>query len=227
MAKAALFRELWRALPRQILVQGSQREFIAAKLAEREQPGLAAGGRVPLSEVEPEHQGRQRGTARSSTCSIGSRPLPLYPGKMGRPRTRSLRRTRFRPTSITAKPSTGADTLSPALSYGQCRRNGLSFECPARDGRAAFVTMTARGFWAVERFMKHYFLNRKGCRRPHAHSLFKSRTEAAQDSADFESISTAWTARSSRAKLAATTAFRFDNGRLNVKPARCLPKRIR
>ena len=73
-----------------------------------------------------------------------------------------------------------------------------------------------KGLLGVERFMKHYFLTAKDVgdlTRTVCSSLELRQLKTVPTLSDFYGV-LPW---SSRAKLAATTAFRFDNGRLNVK----------
>src|SRR5208337_1424577 len=73
-----------------------------------------------------------------------------------------------------------------------------------------------KGLLGVERFMKHYFLIAKDVgdlTRTVCSSLELRQLKTVPTLSDFYGV-LPW---SSRAKLAATTAFRFDNGRLNVK----------
>ncbi len=80
-----------------------------------------------------------------------------------------------------------------------------------------------KGLLGVERFMKHYFLIAKDVgdlTRTICSSLELRQLKTVPTLSDFVGV-LPW---SFRAKLAATTAFRFDNGRLNVKRADAFQK---
>ena len=206
--EGALFRELWARFLANI-VQGSQRDFIAAKLAEREERLKRAG--VSRYRVEPNIK-EGKGGLRDLNM-LHWLAAYLNPGKNGQAENKVftpeeistfrrceafLWRTRCHLHFLTGKPE-----------------ERLSFDVQLEMARRLHY-QDRKGLLGVERFMKHYFLIAKDVgdlTRTVCSSLELRQLKTVPTLSDFYGV-LPW---SSRAKLAATTAFRFDNGRLNVK----------
>jgi [protein-PII] uridylyltransferase len=203
-----LFREMWTRFLSNI-VQGSQREFIAAKLAEREERLKRAG--VSRYRVEPNIK-EGKGGLRDLNM-LHWLAAYLNPGKNGQAENKV-----FAPHEIV--------TFKHCEDFLWAIRCHLHFLTGKADERLSFdvqLEMARRlryhdrkGLLGVERFMKHYFLIAKDVgdlTRTVCSSLELRQLKTVPTLSDFVGV-LPW---SSRAKLAATTAFRFDNGRLNVK----------
>jgi [protein-PII] uridylyltransferase len=205
-----LFREMWTRFLSSV-VQGSQREFIAAKLAEREERLKRAG--VSRYRVEPNIK-EGKGGLRDLNM-LHWLAAYLNPGKNGQAENKV-----FAPQEI--------------VTFRQCEdflwaiRCHLHFLTGKPDERLSFDVQPEmarrlryhdrKGLLGVERFMKHYFLIAKDVgdlTRTICSSLELRQLKTVPTLSDFVGV-LPW---SSRAKLAATTPFRFDNGRLNVKQA--------
>ncbi len=206
--EGALFRELWARFLASV-VQGSQRDFIAAKLEEREERLKRAG--VSRYRVEPNIK-EGKGGLRDLNM-LHWLAAYLNPGKNGQAETKV-----FTPEEIA--------TFRRCEAFLWRIRCHLHFLTGKPEERISFDVqpeMARRlhyhdrmGLLGVERFMKHYFLIAKDVgdlTRTVCSSLELRQLKTVPTLSDFYGV-LPW---SSRAKLAATTAFRFDNGRLNVK----------
>ena len=206
--EGALFRDLWTRFIAN-LVQGTQREFIAAKLAEREERLNRAG--MSRYRVEPNIKEGKGGLRDLNMLHWLS--AYLNPGKNGQAENKvfaaeevaTFRRCeaflwtiRCHLHFLTGKPE-----------------EKLSFDVqPEMASRLRYYDR--KGLLGVERFMKHYFLIAKDVgdlTRTICSSLELRQLKTVPTLSDFYGV-LPW---SSRAKLAAHTDFRFDNGRLNVK----------
>ncbi len=206
--EGALFREMWAGFLSNV-VQGSQREFIAAKLEEREERLKRAG--VSRYRVEPNIK-EGKGGLRDLNM-LHWLAAYLNPGKNGQAENKV-----FTPQEI--------------LTFHRCEaflwtiRCHLHFLTGKPEERLSFEVQPEmarrlryhdrKGLLGVERFMKHYFLIAKDVgdlTRTVCSSFELRQLKTVPTLSDFVGA-LPW---SSRAKLAATTAFRFDNGRLNVK----------
>ena len=206
--EGALFRELWARFIANI-VQGSQRDFIAAKLAEREQRLQRAG--ASRYKVEPNIK-EGKGGLRDLNM-LHWLAAYLNPGKNGQAENKV-----FTPQEIS--------TFHHCEAFHWRIRCHLHFLTGKPEERLSFDVQPEmarrlryhdrKGLLGVERFMKHYFLIAKDVgdlTRTVCSSLELRQLKTVPTLSDFYGV-LPW---SSRAKLAATTAFRFDNGRLNVK----------
>ncbi len=210
MAKARSFARCGRGFFPSI-VQGTQREFIAAKLAEREERLKRAGG--SRYRVEPNIK-EGKGGLRDLNM-LHWLAAYLNPGRNGQAEYKV-----FTPQEISTFQSLRSlpldYPLSPPFPHRQTEER-LSFEVqPEMARRLRYYDR--KGLLGVERFMKHYFLIAKDVgdlTRTVCSSLELRQLKTVPTLSDFVGA-LPW---SSRAKLAATTAFRFDNGRLNVKQA--------
>ena len=210
-----LFREMWARFLSSV-VQGSQREFIAAKLMEREERLKRAG--VSRYRVEPNIK-EGKGGLRDLNM-LHWLAAYLNPGKNGQAENKV-----FAPQEI--------------VTFKQCEdflwtvRCHLHFLTAKPDERLSFDVQPEmarrlryhdrKGLLGVERFMKHYFLIAKDVgdlTRTICSSLELRQLKTVPTLSDFVGV-LPW---SSRAKLAATTPFRFDNGRLNVKQSDAFEK---
>jgi [protein-PII] uridylyltransferase len=206
--EATLFREMWARYLSSI-VQGTHREFIAAKLAEREERLKRAG--ASRYRVEPNIK-EGKGGLRDLNM-LHWLAAYLNPGKNGQAENKV-----FAPHEIAH--------FKHCESFLWTVRCHLHFLTGKPDERLSFdvqLEMARRlryhdrkGMLGVERFMKHYFLIAKDVgdlTRTICSSLELRQLKTVPTLSDFVGV-LPW---SSRAKLAATTAFRFDNGRLNLK----------
>ncbi len=206
--ESALFREM-RSRFISNIVQGSQREFIAAKLAEREQRLKRAG--FSRYRVEPsikEGKGGLRDLNMLHWFAVYLNP------------------------SRNEEAEKGIFTRSEMATFYRCEaflwtvRCNLHFLAGKPEERLSFDVQSEmasrlgyhdrKGLLGVERFMKHYFLVAKDVgdlTRIVCSSLELRQLKTVPTLSDFVGT-LPW---SSRAKLAATTDFRFDNSRLNVK----------
>jgi [protein-PII] uridylyltransferase len=207
--EAALFREMWARFLSSV-VQGSQRDFIAAKLAEREERLRRAG--VSRYRVEPnvkEGKGGMRDLNMLHWLSTYLNPI-----KNGQEAEHKV----FAPHEIA--------TFHHCESFLWKVRCHLHFLTGKPEERISFDVQPEmakrlryqdrKGMLGVERFMKHYFLIAKDVgdlTRTICSSMELKQLKTVPTLSDFVGV-LPW---SHRAKLAATTAFRFDNGRLNVK----------
>jgi [protein-PII] uridylyltransferase len=207
-SEGALFRDLWTRFLINI-VHGSQQEFIAAKLVEREERLKRSG--VSRYRVEPNIKEGKGGLRDLNMLHWLS--AYLNPGKNGQAENKV-----FAPEEI--------------LTFRHCEaflwtiRCHLHFLTGKPEERLSFDVQPEmsrrlryhdrKGLLGVERFMKHYFLIAKDVgdlTRTICSSLELRQLKTVPTLSDFYGV-LPW---SSRAKLAATTNFRFDNGRLNVK----------
>ncbi len=208
--EGALFRELWARFIANI-VQGSQRDFISAKLAEREERLKRAG--VSRYRVEPNIK-EGKGGLRDLNM-LHWLAAYLNPGKNGQAENKV-----FTPQEIA--------TFHRCEAFLWRIRCHLHFSTGKPEERLSFDVqpemarrlryLDRKGLLGVERFMKHYFLIAKDVgdlTRTVCSSLELRQLKTVPTLSDFYGV-LPW---SSRAKLAATTSFRFDNGRLNVKQA--------
>ena len=206
--EGSLFRELWARFIASV-VQGSQREFIAAKLAEREERLRRAG--VSRYRVEPNIKEGKGGLRDLNMLHWLS--AYLNPGKNGQAENKVFAREEV-------------STFHHCEAFLWTTRCHLHFLTGKPEERLSFdlqPEMASRlryhdrkGLLGVERFMKHYFLIAKDVgdlTRTICSSLELRQLKTVPTLSDFYGV-LPW---SSRAKLAATTDFRFDNGRLNVK----------
>jgi [protein-PII] uridylyltransferase len=206
--EAALFREM-RSRFISHTAQGSQREFIAAKLAEREQRLKRTG--ISRYRVEPNVKEGKGGLRDLNMLHWFA--VYLNPVKNGQ-----AERAIFSPAEL--------------ASYNHCEaflwtiRCYLHFLAGKPEERLSFDLQPAmaqrlgyrdrKGLLGVERFMKHYFLIAKDVgdlTRTVCSSLELRQLKAVPTLSDFVGT-LPW---STRAKLAATTDFRVDNSRLNAK----------
>ncbi len=206
--ESALFREMCARFLSSV-VQGTQRDFIAAKLAEREERLKRAG--VSRYRVEPNIK-EGKGGLRDLNM-LHWLAAYLNPGKNGQAENKV-----FTPQEIT--------TFKRREDFLWTIRCHLHFLTGKPEERLSFDVQPEmarrlryhdrKGLLGVERFMKHYFLVAKDVgdlTRTICSSLELRQLKTVPTLSDFVGA-LPW---SSRAKLAATTAFRFDNGRLNVK----------
>ncbi len=208
--EAALYREMWARYINN-LVQGSQREFIAAKLREREDRLRRAG--ISRYRVEPNIK-EGKGGLRDLNM-LHWLAAYLNPGKNGQAEYKV-----FTPEEVS--------TFRHCESFLWTIRCHLHFLTGKPEERLSFDLQSEmarrlryhdrKGLLGVERFMKHYFLIAKDVgdlTRTVCSSLELRQLKTVPTLSDFVGV-LPW---SSRAKLAATTPFRVDNGRLNVKQA--------
>jgi [protein-PII] uridylyltransferase len=213
--EAALFHEM-RSRFISHTVHGSQRSFIAAKLAEREQRLRRAG--ISRYRVEPNVKEGKGGLRDLNMLHWFA--VYLNPAKSGQAET---------------------EIFSPAefATFGRCEaflwtiRCYLHFLAGKAEERLSFDLQPAmahalgyrgrKGLLGVERFMKHYFLIAKDVgdlTRTVCSSLELRQLKAVPTLSDFVGT-LPW---STHAKLAATTDFRVDTSRLNVKDAEVFQK---
>ena len=206
--EGALFREFWTRFLIHV-VHGSQQEFIAAKLAEREERLKRSG--VSRYRVEPNIKEGKGGLRDLNMLHWLS--AYLNPGKNGQAENKV-----FAPEEI--------KTFRHCEAFLWTIRCHLHFLTGKPEERLSFDVQPEmarrlryhdrKGLLGVERFMKHYFLIAKDVgdlTRTICSSLELRQLKTVPTLSDFYGV-LPW---SSRAKLAATTDFRFDNGRLNVK----------
>ncbi len=203
-----LFDDMWKRFVSNV-VQGTQREFIAAKLEEREQR-LKRSGSTRYS-VEPNIKEGKGGLRDLNMLHWFA--LYLNPSKLH-------------------QPESGIFTPHETAVFNHCEaflwtiRCYLHFLAGKPEERLSFdlqpdMARTLRyhdrlGLLGVERFMKHYFLVAKDVgdlTRTVVSSLELWQLKNVPTLSDFLGT-LPW---SNRAKLAATTDFRVDNSRLNVK----------
>jgi [protein-PII] uridylyltransferase len=206
--EAALFHEM-RSRFISHTVQGSQREFIAAKLTEREQRLRRAG--ISRYRVEPNVKEGKGGLRDLNMLHWFA--VYLNPAKSGQAETEI-----FSPAELV--------TFNRCEAFLWTVRCYLHFLAGKPEERLSFDLQPAmasqlgyrgrKGLLGVERFMKHYFLIAKDVgdlTRTVCSSLELRQLKAVPTLSDFVGT-LPW---STRAKLAATTDFRIDNSRLNVK----------
>jgi [protein-PII] uridylyltransferase len=206
--ESALFREMWSRFISNV-VQGSQRDFIAAKLVEREQRLKRAG--VSRYRVEPNIKEGKGGLRDLNMLHWFA--AYLNPGKNGQ-----AEKEIFTASELAAFNHCEAFlwTIRCHLHFLAGKpEERLSFDLQAEMARRLHYH-DRKGLLGVERFMKHYFLIAKDVgdlTRIVCSSLELRQLKTVPTLSDFVGT-LPW---SSRAKLAATTAFRVDNSRLNVK----------
>jgi [protein-PII] uridylyltransferase len=204
----SLFREMWSRFISQC-VQGTQREFIAAKLGERELRLKRAG--VSRYRVEPNIKDGKGGLRDLNILHWFA--IYLNPERSGQPE-----RGIFAPDEIA--------TFNHCEGFLWTIRCYLHFLTGKPEERLSFELQPEmarrlryhdrKGLLGVERFMKHYFLIAKDVgdlTRIVCSSLELRQLKTVPTLSDFVGT-LPW---SNRAKLAATTDFRVDNSRLNVK----------
>ncbi|MGO9483934.1 MAG: [protein-PII] uridylyltransferase [Rhodomicrobium sp.] len=206
--ETALFNDLWTRFVGNV-VQGSQREFIAAKLEEREQRLKRIG--MSRYRVEPNIKDGKGGLRDLNMLHWFA--LYLNPGEH-------------------RQPERGIFAPDEAAVFNRCEaflwtiRCYLHFLAGKSEERLSFDLQPEMasllryhdrlGLLGVERFMKHYFLVAKDVgdlTRTVCSSLELLQLKTVPTLSDFLGT-LPW---SNRAKLAATTDFRVDNNRLNVK----------
>jgi len=204
-----LFQEMWSRFINS-LVSGTKREFIAAKLAEREERLKRAG--QSRYRVEPNIK-EGKGGLRDLNV-VHWLAVYLNPARNGQ------------------KAETSIFTHSEVATFNHCEaflwsvRCHLHFLTGKAEERLSFDVQPdmaqrlhyheRRGLLAVERFMKHYFLTAKDVgdlTRTVCSSLELRQLKTVPTLSDFVGA-LPW---SPQAKIAATTDFRVDNRRLNVK----------
>jgi [protein-PII] uridylyltransferase len=208
--ESALFHEMWSRFVSNV-VQGSQREFIAAKLTERMHRLKRAG--VSRYRVEPNIKEGKGGLRDLNMLHWFA--VYLSPGKNGQ-----AEKEIFTPSETA--------TFNRCEAFLWTIRCHLHFLAAKPEERLSFDLQPEmalrlryhdrKGLLGVERFMKHYFLIAKDVgdlTRIVCSSLELRQLKTVPTLSDFVGA-LPW---SSRAKLAATTDFRFDNSRLNVKQA--------
>ncbi len=206
--EAALFQEM-RSRFISSVVQGSQREFIAAKLSEREQRLKRAG--VSRYRVEPNIKEGKGGLRDLNMLHWFA--LYLNPAGNGQPETEV-----FAPeeTATFNRCEAFLWTIRCYLHFLTGKpEERLSFDLQPEMARRLNYR-DRKGLLGVERFMKHYFLIAKDVgdlTRIVCSSLELRQLKTVPTLSDFVGT-LPW---SNRAKLAATTDFRVDNSRLNVK----------
>ncbi|MGO9543339.1 MAG: [protein-PII] uridylyltransferase [Rhodomicrobium sp.] len=206
--EAELFNLLWSRFVSSV-VQGTQREFIEAKLNEREQRLKRAG--ISRYKVEPNVKEGKGGLRDLNMVHWFA--VYLNPSKTG-------------------QAEDGIFAPEDAAAFKRCEaylwtvRCYLHFLAGKAEERLSFdlqPEMARRlryhdrhGLLGVERFMKHYFLIAKDVgdlTRIVCSCLEVRKLKTVPTMSDFVGT-LPW---SNRAKLAATTDFRVDNSRLNVK----------
>jgi [protein-PII] uridylyltransferase len=206
--EAALFHEM-RSRFISHTVHGSQREFIAAKLTEREQRLKRTG--ISRYRVEPNVKEGKGGLRDLNMLHWFA--VYLNPAKNGQ-----AEREIFSATELA--------TFNRCEAFLWTIRCYLHFLAGKAEERLSFDLQPAmahalgyrsrKGLLGVERFMKHYFLIAKDVgdlTRTVCSSLELRQLKTVPTLSDFVGA-LPW---STRAKLAATTDFRVDNSRLNVK----------
>ena len=213
--EATLFDPMWSRFVTGV-VQGTQREFIAAKLEEREQRLKRAG--MSRYRVEPNVKEGKGGLRDLNILHWFS--VYLSPRKNGQAENEVL-------------------TPGETAVYNRCEaflwtvRCYLHFLAGKAEERLSFDVqqeMAKRlgyrdrnGLLGVERFMKHYFLVAKdvgGLTRTLCSCLELRQLKTVPSLSDFVGT-LPW---SNQAKVAATTNFRVDNSRLNVKDGEVFEK---
>ncbi len=203
-----LFDELWSRFVSKV-VHGTQQEFIAAKLAEREQRLKRAG--ISRYRVEPNVKEGKGGLRDLNMLHWFA--TYLNPVKNG-------------------QAESGIFTPEEVATFNKCEaflwtvRCHLHFLANKAEERVSFDMQQEmarrlkyhdrKGLLGVERFMKHYFLVAKDVgdlTRILCSSLELRQLKSVPSLSDFVGAMP-W---NSRAKLAATTDFRVDNSRINVK----------
>ena len=190
------------------VVQGSQREFIEAKLRERAERLKRIGFSRYM--VEPNIKEGKGGLRDLNMLHWFA--VYLNPGGRGRPKPAFSPPARQRP-STAAKPFCGR-FAAICIFWRASPRSACLSTC-SRRWRAG-CAIKPPGLLGVERFMKHYFLIAKDVgdlTRTVCSCLEIRQLKTVPSLSDFMGT-LPW---GSRAKLAATTDFRVDNSRLNVK----------
>ncbi len=204
----ALFDEMWSRFVSKI-VHGTQQEFIAAKLAEREQRLKRAG--ISRYRVEPNVKEGKGGLRDLNMLHWFA--TYLNPAKNGQ-----AERGIFTPEEVA--------TFNKCEAFLWTVRCHLHFLANKAEERLSFDMQPEmarrlkyhdrKGLLGVERFMKHYFLVAKDVgdlTRILCSSLELRQLKSVPTLSDFVGAMP-W---NSRAKLSATTDFRVDNSRINVK----------
>ncbi len=191
------------------VVQGSQREYIAAKLREREQRLKRVGySRYQLEPNIKEGKGGLRDLHMLHWCAVY-----LNPGISGQAERELFR---FSETATFHRCEAFLWTIRCYLHFlADKPEERLSFDLQPELARRLRYH-DRKGLRGVERFMKHYFLVAKDVgdlTRIVCSSLELRQLKAVPALSDFEGV-LPW---SPRATLAATTGFRVENSRLNVK----------
>ncbi len=203
-----LFNDMWARFVANV-VHGSQREFVAAKLEERELRLKRAGN--SRYRVEPNIKEGKGGLRDLNMLHWFA--LYLYPDEQQHPE-----RGIFAPDEVAV-----FDRCEAFLWTVRCYLHFLAGKAEERlsfDLQPEMASMLRYhdrlGLLGVERFMKHYFLIAKDVgdlTRTVVSSLELRQLKNVPTMSDFLGTMP-W---SNRAKLAATTDFRVDNNRLNVK----------
>jgi [protein-PII] uridylyltransferase len=213
--EASLFNEMQSRFVSSI-VQGSQREFIAAKLAERDQRLKRAG--ISRYRVEPNIKDGKGGLRDLNM-------LHWFAAYLNPARDGQAEGAIFTPSEVA--------TFNKCEAFLWTVRCHLHFLANKAEERLSFdlqpeMALRLRyhdrlGLLGVERFMKHYFLIAKDVgdlTRTVCSSLELRQLKAVPALSNFVG-SMPW---SSRAKLASATDFRVDHNRLNVKHADAFQK---